>query len=220
MPADRGATTARARWEDLWRRLGVPAGSIGTFEELVASYAGDGRHYHTLHHVLDCLALLDRFEHLATHREEIECALWFHDAIYDPRRGDNERASADWACRVLRAAGVEDAAVRRIRRMILATGHGDAPVTSDEALALDIDLSILGRRPEEFEEYQEQIRREFAWVPASVYRSARASVLGAFLDRERIFRTEPLRARYEARARANLATALRELDAEPAAPGD
>ena len=78
--------------------------------------------------------------------------------------------------------------------MIRATRHGAPPETRDEALLLDIDLSILGRDRSRFDEYAEQIRREFAWVPDDAFRSGREAVLGDFLGRERIFVTSELRA--------------------------
>ena len=34
---------------------------------------------------------------LATDPAAVLAALWFHDVIYDPQRGDNEAASAAWA---------------------------------------------------------------------------------------------------------------------------
>jgi len=211
MPTEQQISRARDRWNRLLRRFGASAPADETFDELLAAYGDRQRHYHTFAHILDCLEVLDRFEHLAIQPHEIEAAIWFHDAVYDTHRGDNEEASADWAAATLRSYGAPTDAVERVRRIILATCHEGEPQTSDEALALDIDLSILGRDKAEFDKYQEQIRREFEWVPADAFRSARIKVLRSFLDRERIFRTNEMRTRYEDGARKNLETALEEL---------
>ena len=208
MPTQQLVARAGERWRALWNHLNVDAPSVDNFREIVAAYGKGDRHYHTLEHVLDCLRVFDQFEHLAARPAEIEVALWFHDAVYDTQRKDNEEASARWATRVLRAVGIENDAVDRIRRMILATRHQDPPGTPDEALALDVDLSILGREPEEFAVYQEQVRREYAWVPDDAYHRARAGILKRFLERESIFRTPEVRAKYERAARSNIESSL------------
>ncbi|MCP4305537.1 MAG: N-methyl-D-aspartate receptor NMDAR2C subunit [bacterium] len=213
MPTEEQVACARDRWNHLWLRFDVPAPVDGTLDKLLRSYGDHQRHYHTFAHVLDCLEVLDRFEHLATRPHEIEAAIWFHDVVYDTRRSNNEKASADWAASTLRACGAAADAVERVREIILATCHTGEPGTSDESLALDIDLSILGRDRGKFDMYQAQIRREFDWVPADAFRSARIKVLHSFLDRECIFRTNEMRTRYEDAARENLATALEELSA-------
>ena len=208
MPTEHHLARAGARWKALWKHLTASTPSADNFREIVAAYSEGHRHYHTLEHVLDCLRVFDQFEHLAARPAEIEAALWFHDAVYDTQRKDNEEASAQWAARVLKAVGVKNDAVDRIRQMILATRHEHPPVTPDEALALDIDLSILGREPEEFAAYQEQVRREYTWVPDDAYHRARAGILNRFLERESIFRTPEVRAKYERAARSNIESSL------------
>ena len=49
----------RERWETVWRPYDKGAGSRTVFETLASAYTAPDRHYHTLHHVADCLALLD-----------------------------------------------------------------------------------------------------------------------------------------------------------------
>src|SRR5215468_11201043 len=82
-------------------------------------------------------------------RDALEAAIWFHDAIYDTRRNDNEEQSA--ALAAARLAGTTDEGrVARIAAMIRATaGHtmpafADAAAERDCALFLDMDLAILG----------------------------------------------------------------------------
>lgn len=129
-------------------------------------------------------------------------ALWFHDAIYGPRRDDNEARSADWARSV---AGEEVAA------LVMATRHAQSPESADARLVADADLWILAAPKPRFDEYQAQIREEYAWMPEADYRRGRTSLLQGFLERETIYGTEHFARRYEKRARANLTRALDDL---------
>ena len=76
-----------------------------------------------------------------------------------------------------------------------------------------MDLSILGRDPEQFAEFERSIRTEYAWVPESTYRAVRADILGAFLARSPLYLTEHFRRKYEAAARRNLEAAIARLRA-------
>ncbi len=144
----------------------------------------------------------------ATHPLEIEIALWFHDAVYDPRRDDNEARSAEWAGLILRREGIDELAVLRVQDLILATRHRTPPRTADEELLLDVDLAILGSDAARFARYDEGIRKEYSWVPENDYHAARSQVLQGFLERDPIYRTDAMRERYEKSARWNLAKAL------------
>ena len=78
----------------------------------------------------------------------------------------------------------------------------------DLGLFLDADLSILGAKGETYLAYSEAIRREYSWVPDDAYRAGRLKVLTNSLGRERLFYTEPLAARFEARAGSNLSNEI------------
>jgi predicted metal-dependent HD superfamily phosphohydrolase len=65
--------------------------------KLRARYAEPHRHYHALGHVEALLRWLDSYRALAAKPALIEAAIWFHDAVYDTRRHDNEARSAHWA---------------------------------------------------------------------------------------------------------------------------
>lgn len=178
--------------------------------ELAAAYSEPHRRYHTAQHIESCLRELGRFEAHAVHLNEVRWALLFHDAIYDPRRNDNEARSADWACRVMQELQRPEDEIARVRKLIMATVHAAQAETPDEALLLDIDLSILGADEATFDEYDRAIRVEYEWVPEQAYRFARASVLQGFLQRERIFQTAAYQDR-EAIARRNIERAMERL---------
>jgi predicted metal-dependent HD superfamily phosphohydrolase len=178
--------------------------------ELTAAYCEPHRRYHTLQHIEFCLRGLGKNRDHAVRTNEIRWALLFHDAIYDPRRNDNEARSAEWACRVMQDMQRPDDEITRVRKMILATAHAGNAQTPDEALLFDIDLSILGADDATFGEYDRAIRVEYEWVPDDAYRAARANVLQGFLNRDRIFQTVAYRPQ-EAAARRNIERALERL---------
>lgn len=198
-----------ARWAEAWRAVGArPEERVHA--ELVTAWREPTRRYHTLQHLEECLAAFERVRALAERPAEVELALWFHDAIYDVRRHDNEERSADWARDALLAAGAEAAVGERVRELVLATRHGveNAVLKPDARLVVDVDLAILGAPRERFDEYEEQIRAEYAWVPEFLFRTKRREILAGFLARPRIFATDVFHADLEARARENLARAV------------
>ena len=180
------------------------------FDALDDAYGQSARHYHTQRHIAECLAQFRRHRALAARPDEIEIALWFHDAVYDTHRRDNEENSARWACAYLTSEGIDPDAVKRITALILATKthQTDDP---DAALLVDIDLAILGAPHDVFERYDQAIRREYAWLPEAQYRSGRTGVLSTFFERSTIFSTPALRHLYEKRARENIKRKLADL---------
>jgi predicted metal-dependent HD superfamily phosphohydrolase len=177
-------------------------------------YGEPHRAYHTARHVGACLELLadPAVAALATNVPEVEAAIWFHDAVYDTHASDNEERSATMAAKILGAARVAPEAIARVADHIRATHHHSA-TTPDAALVVDVDLSILGADAETFARFEDEIRREYAWVPAEQFTAGRAAVLRGFAEREHIYATPLFRDRLEARARENLARRLAELSA-------
>lgn len=201
----------RDRWLGLWNRLGAQEDGFAIFTGLEAAYAEPARVYHTAEHISDCLAQLDLSRHLAQRPDEVEAAIWFHDAVYRPGAPDNEDCSARLARTILADAGAPVEIAHRIAELVLATQHLVIPGEPDAVLVCDIDLSILGRTHKMFDEFERRIRQEYAWVPETVYRSARSEILTGFLRRRSIFQTDDFRGRYEATARSNLARILKDL---------
>ncbi len=207
-------------WQEAWHGLGLRPPE-GVHDMLLARYGERHRSYHTLHHLEECFPHFETVRHLCARPVEVLLALWFHDAVYDPHRHDNEARSAALARTCLLEAGAEESVIGRIERSILATAHTSVFPATDEAteaseisdctLVSDIDLAILGAAPRRFAEYERQIRQEYAWVPEAEYRRGRKAVLQHFADRPAIYVTPVLRARLEIPARGNLTAALRTL---------
>jgi predicted metal-dependent HD superfamily phosphohydrolase len=113
-------------WRDAWRDLGCTASDSG-FHDLVTRYAEAHRRYHTTQHLSECLGLWRRVRGLASRPGEVAIALWFHDAVYDTRRQDNEERSADLARDAVTRAGVPSAVGARVHALIMATRHDAVP---------------------------------------------------------------------------------------------
>lgn len=177
-------------------------------QALEARWREPHRHYHTIQHLEECLALFAAVRDEAERPDEVEGALWFHDAIYDPHASDNEERSAALAREVLVARGIATDVIERVQAMILATRHDAVAPAGDIALACDVDLAILGADDARFDEYERQVRAEYAWVPAAIFRAQRAEILRRLLSRPQLFVTASLRERFEEAARSNIARSL------------
>jgi predicted metal-dependent HD superfamily phosphohydrolase len=187
-----------SRCDALWRRLG--GAGPGPYADLARRYAEAHRAYHTIEHIAHCLDEADA----VGAPDVVRLALWYHDAVYDTKRSDNEERSAE----LVRALPLPAAIRERAAALVLATKHAGIPEDPEAALTVDIDLAILGRPPADFDRYERQIRTEYAWVPGMFFRSKRAEILASFLARPSIYGTPRFRDRYEAAARANLERSL------------
>jgi predicted metal-dependent HD superfamily phosphohydrolase len=193
---------AAVRWQSLCARAGL--GTESLFQTIAARYQEPHRHYHNLEHITDCLETFEAVRGLAQHEIAVEWAIWFHDMLYDTHASDNEARSAAEATSLLSAVGAAQALTSTLAGLILATRHTISPRSFDEALLLDVDLSILGAARNRFDRYESAVRREYNWVPDEIFWTKRAVVLGDFLARPRIFYSDWFFLRLERMARGNL----------------
>jgi predicted metal-dependent HD superfamily phosphohydrolase len=172
---------------------------------LAAAYDAPERHYHNLQHIEN---LLNRLAARALHDPVVvELAVWFHDAVYDPLRSDNEAQSAEWALAFLQETTLAPARRARVADLIRRTKDHTQPQPPHDAdllLFLDADLSILGASEAAYWTYAHQIRREYQAVPAPAYRTGRSQVLARLLAAPVLFHTPALQEELDAPARRNL----------------
>jgi predicted metal-dependent HD superfamily phosphohydrolase len=198
-------------WSRAWTELGAASGDTQLHRQLIACWSEGHRRYHTLQHLRECLETFETVRGQATRPGEVAVALWFHDALYDLQRDDNEARSADWARDCVLQAGCAEATALRVHALVMATCHDVMPEDPDAQLLVDVDLSILGAEPARFDESDRQIRAEYAHVPDEDYREARRLILSGFLRRPRIYSTGHFHDALESRARNNLERALARL---------
>ena len=134
-------------WVRAWTGSGAHAQGDDVYRALMARYGEPHRKYHTLQHLRECLGQFEAVQGLASKAAEVEAALWFHDAIYEVKRSDNEARSAEWARSAALQAGVAPEVAARLHALVMVTRHTGVPAGHDEQLLVDIDLAILGAEP-------------------------------------------------------------------------
>jgi predicted metal-dependent HD superfamily phosphohydrolase len=154
----------REDWTSALAREGVSSRSAtGPFERLAASYSAPERVYHNLEHISEMLEVVARLAVAIDDPVAVRLAVWFHDAVYDTRRSDNEEKSAALASDVLGTLSVSRRTTEHVAAMIRATAHlssPEPPPDPDTTALLDADLAILGAAPERYSRYARDIRLE------------------------------------------------------------
>jgi predicted metal-dependent HD superfamily phosphohydrolase len=180
---------------------------------LTVRYAEPHRRYHDLRHLHEVLQTVDELSGTADDVDAVRWAAWFHDAVYDVHRADNEERSADLATRELTDLGFDPERVDEVARLVRLTAtHRPATGDNNGAVLCDADLRILASDPWRHAEYVHAVREEYAHVPEDDFRRGRAAVLRDLLSTDRLYRTEVAHGRWEERARANLAAELHQLE--------
>ena len=200
------------------------------FDDLVGRHRQPHRRYHGVRHVVWVLrharaleAAMPDLKGVASYDTgpydsgTVSAAAFFHDAVYDPERRDNEERSAVLAAHQLTSLGWGSsrrdvvAALVRATAGHLADGADDAAGSTERNVLLDADLAVLGSEPNAYAAYATGVRAEYGHLDDDVWRAGRATVLQHLLDREHLYMSAPARHWWDARARANLAAELASL---------
>ena len=77
---------------------------------------------------------------------------------------------------------------------------------------MDIDLTILGQSKNDFNKYENQIRKEYDFVSDREFAQGRKKILNSFLSSPRIYKTDYFFKKYEKKARENLNYSIKRLE--------
>lgn len=182
------------------------------WEELVSFYSKENRHYHDLSHLENIFLQLKAVRERISDWDAILFSLFYHDVIYEAEKSDNEEQSADLAEKRMQQLKVPSARIQKCREHILATKKHSLQTDTDTNYFTDADLSILGQNWEDYLAYAENVRKEYAVFPDSLYNPGRAKVLKHFLQMERIFKTAYFYDKLEQQAKENIQRELGKYD--------
>jgi len=215
---------AKTYWVALMQELGVAPKLWRPFwSDLERRYREKHRYYHHLRHIGHFVITLESLCAPLRPRPEQLLAVFFHDAIYDPQRQDNEARSAELAAEFLRAVGLYRRYGAAVDCLIMATaGHNIDKAMEKVAAAragsvrlkrlhiaqfLDSDLSILAASRAAYKTYCRAIALEYGHLAPEQFARGRAGFLKAFLAQGQakcLFHSPRGYKRFEERARVNL----------------
>lgn len=199
------------RFRGLWNRINADATPDAEYARLVSTYLESHRKYHSLSHIVSGINEHAEAKHLMENPDRVLFAWFYHDSVMAIKSKVDEERSSQLAQGVCKNAVLSDEFALNVKNLILDAKHNQTPSTNDGKFIVDIDLSIFGKSPEEFEEYGRNIRKEYSHVPEDQFRAGRSAILQKFLARKQIYFTEHFRDKYESQARANLERSIRAL---------
>ncbi|MDD3370400.1 MAG: dephospho-CoA kinase [Alphaproteobacteria bacterium] len=209
------------RIKGFFKRNGVPNANAA-YETVRTLYGENTRRYHALSHVVDGLNHLQKIEDRIENPKAFILGWIFHDAVYNtvmeknPDRPTNEERSAALMARTAAEWGFDRETIEQAKNLILHTQiYKMTPQTNDEKLFVDLDMSILGREPEEFARYERNLRIEHGNYTETAWLKGRIAFLQS-LDADNLYRTDYFEEKYGAQAKTNIETSLTDLSRKEA----
>lgn len=194
---------------EAWAQLaGDSATSRTEWAAVVAAWGEPHRRYHDLAHLAAVLGLVGELAGAAADPDAVRLAAWYHDVVYDPRRGDNEQVSAERARAGLRGLVPAERVEEVARLVVLTAGHDPAPDDANGAVLCDADLAVLASPPEAYAAYASAVREEYRHLSDAEFTAGRTAVLEHLLALPALYRLPAVSAEWTPRARANLAAEL------------
>lgn len=172
--------------------------------EIFTKYSEPKRHYHTIDHLEAMIAELKEVKTNIEDWDTILFAAFYHDIIYKASANSNEEDSAKVAMQRLSNIKYPAEKIAKCAQLIIATKQHELSKDNDTNFLTDADLSILGKSPDVYQKYTEQIREEYTIYPDFMYTSGRKKALQHFLQMSSIYKTEYFNNKYEKQARINL----------------
>jgi predicted metal-dependent HD superfamily phosphohydrolase len=181
------------------------------WDEIQKKYTHPKRYYHNLQHLETMLCLFKEYKIEISDWDSILFALFYHDAIYDVLKKDNEEKSAVLAQKRLQEIQFPEGKIALCVQHILATKSHELSDNRDTNIFTDIDLAILGFDWEVYQKYAQNIRKEYTIYPNFMYNPGRKKVVNHLLTMNTIFKTDTFRQLYEEKARKNMNQELEQL---------
>ncbi|GEM_PF-516165 len=183
------------------------------FKDLLAKYSEPHRAYHNVGHLVEVFEAFKEYEDRWQDPQAVALAMFYHDAVYDVLRNDNEGQSAEYARQMLLDLKLSDEKINRICDMVkLTETHMVSKNDYDAALMLDIDMAVVGQSADKYQRYAKAVRAEYlTGFSADKYAEGRTAFLASVKSKSRIFITDEFENKFGQQAILNMAAEHRGL---------
>ncbi len=187
------------------------------WEEMLHFYNKTDRYYHNLRHIENVVNELETVKNKINDYDTVLFAAFYHDFIYFVEKekkisiGGNEKRNAIIAESTLKKILYPLNKVAECQEHIIATKYHEKTLNNDTNFLIDADLSILGQKPDIYNEYCKNIRKEYSIFSDNKFYLSRKILLEKILSKENIFTTQHFIDLYEKQARINIKDEIEKL---------
>ena len=182
------------------------------WHEILENYTKKWKFYHNLNHVYSFVNLFEKYnKSINNYKNEFLISIYFHDIIYIPSRNDNEEESINMFNKFYNEVKPNNLNKEKVIEFIADTKNHSLSKDYDFELELFLDMDMQIVADENWEDYENKIRKEYCFVDETEYKNKRRQFLQSLVNKNRIFRTQIFYDTYEQIAKNNITNIINKL---------
>ena len=182
------------------------------WHEILENYTKKWKFYHNLNHVYSFVNLFEKYnKFINNYKNEFLISIYFHDIIYIPSRNDNEEESINMFNKFYNEVKPNNLNKEKAIEFIVETKNHSLSKDYDFELDLFLDMDMQIVSDENWEDYENKIRKEYCFVDETEYKNKRKQFLQSLVNKNRIFRTQIFYDTYEQIAKNNITNIINKL---------
>jgi predicted metal-dependent HD superfamily phosphohydrolase/phosphopantetheine adenylyltransferase len=182
------------------------------WHEILENYTKKWKFYHNLNHVYSFVNLFEKYnKFINNYKNEFLISIYFHDIIYIPSRNDNEEESINMFNKFYNEVKPNNINKEKVIEFIVETKNHSLSKDYDFELDLFLDMDMQIVADENWEDYENKIRKEYCFVDETEYKNKRKQFLQGLVNKNRIFRTQIFYDTYEQIAKNNITNIINKL---------
>ena len=182
------------------------------WHEILENYTKKWKFYHNLNHVYSFVNLFEKYnKFINNYKNEFLISIYFHDIIYIPSRNDNEEESINMFNKFYNEVKPNNLNKEKVIEFIAETKNHSLSKDYDFELDLFLDMDMQIVSDENWEEYENKIRKEYCFMDENEYKNKRRQFLQSLVNKNRLFRTQIFYDTYEQIAKNNITNIINKL---------